>query len=295
MLIIPKKGIYNNLEYWKPTEYYPFCYRIQRVRSMKVSKLSEQFVRPLDEYLREDPVNNAYLIYDLQEERDKSDFYIAFEGSDIKGLLLVYRGFPSFNAILRGEKEAASELVKEARQEGSVDWSSCWCPPELTPKIKPSLTVKDQHPAEIMSLKKGEEERLVEYPVKELTKEDSGQIAGLWFEWYGDSFNDSLKRVKEGMDNPKKSYYGIKERGKLISVASTTEVPPEIAIVSAVYTKPEYREKGYGTSVVSKAVQEGLKEADKSCLIIRGENPPAKHIYEKLGFTTYCKFDWLDL
>lgn len=89
-------------------------------------------------------------------------------------------------------------------------------------------------------------------------------------------------------------FYGIFVGSKLVSVACIQVKLPEIWILGGFYTKPEYRNRGYATSLASFLVKEALKETDRVGLHVRADNHPARRVYEKVGFRLYKKMCWLD-
>lgn len=264
---------------------------------MEVKKLTKALVPRLDGYLRRNPVKDAYLIHDLWEERNDSGFYLALEGSDIKGTLLVYRGYvegPS--AIIRGGVEAASTLMEKFPEEERTKLISCKAPSKTSRNIKPYLTVESKCSGKILSLDRFTEKDLSQTSSTELTKGDSNALARLWSDWIGGCYDELLESIKKNMASPKNTYFGLRKGDKgLVSAAYTTRVPPDVAIIRAVYTNPKYRNQGYGTSVVAKAIEKELRSVDKICLTLRGKNPAASHLYEKLGFSKSWKFDWFIL
>lgn len=77
--------------------------------------------------------------------------------------------------------------------------------------------------------------------------------------------------------------YGIFEDQALVSVAGTTAENSISAMVVSVATLPDYRKKGYASSLVTRVCEDCLKEGMKFlCLFY--DNPEAGHIYRQLGF-----------
>jgi predicted GNAT family acetyltransferase len=82
------------------------------------------------------------------------------------------------------------------------------------------------------------------------------------------------------------SYLGIREAGQLVAMAGERIRPLGHTEISAVCTHPEYRGRGYASSLVSALVQR-IKERDEiPFLHVRTENVGAIRVYEKLGFKT---------
>jgi predicted GNAT family acetyltransferase len=82
------------------------------------------------------------------------------------------------------------------------------------------------------------------------------------------------------------SYLGIREAGKLVAMAGERLKPYRYTEISAVCTHPDYRGRGYASSLVSILIQ-GITERNKiPFLHVRTENVDAIGVYEKLGFKT---------
>ncbi|MHA1511966.1 MAG: GNAT family N-acetyltransferase [Promethearchaeota archaeon] len=86
-------------------------------------------------------------------------------------------------------------------------------------------------------------------------------------------------------------WFGIKREKRLVSFAQTW-FGDEVGIISTVATDPEFRNRGYATSLVSRSVQELFKFKNiPLCLIhVRADNAPAVHTYKKIGFKDYFQF-----
>ena len=65
-------------------------------------------------FLREDPVRNAFALYDLEEEGDRVQCFAAVEGDAFRGYLLAWHGRQFPNVIVTGDKEAAETLLPRA-------------------------------------------------------------------------------------------------------------------------------------------------------------------------------------
>ena len=82
------------------------------------------------------------------------------------------------------------------------------------------------------------------------------------------------------------SYLGIREKGQLVAMAGERLRPLGHTEISAVCTHPEYRGRGYASSLVSMLVQKITKRDEIPFLHVRTENIGAIRVYEKLGFKT---------
>jgi predicted GNAT family acetyltransferase len=64
------------------------------------------------------------------------------------------------------------------------------------------------------------------------------------------------------------------------------------AVINAVYTPPNYRGKGYATTLVAELSQELLNKGNKfCCLFADAENPTSCGIYRKIGYYDLCVYD----
>jgi ribosomal protein S18 acetylase RimI-like enzyme len=82
------------------------------------------------------------------------------------------------------------------------------------------------------------------------------------------------------------SYLGIHEADQLVAMAGERLRPLGYTEISAVCTHPEYRGRGYASSLVFALIQKITKRDETPFLHVRTENIGAIRVYEKLGFKT---------
>jgi predicted GNAT family acetyltransferase len=82
------------------------------------------------------------------------------------------------------------------------------------------------------------------------------------------------------------TYLGIHEAGQLVAMAGERLRPSRHTEISAVCTHPQYRGRGYASSLVSMLIQQSTKRDEIPFLHVRTENVGAIRVYEKLGFKT---------
>jgi predicted GNAT family acetyltransferase len=82
------------------------------------------------------------------------------------------------------------------------------------------------------------------------------------------------------------TYLGIYEARQLVAMAGERLRPFGHTEISAVCTHPEYRGRGYASSLVSSLIQRITKRDEVPFLHVRTENVGAIRVYEKLGFKT---------
>jgi predicted GNAT family acetyltransferase len=90
-----------------------------------------------------------------------------------------------------------------------------------------------------------------------------------------------LKRTRE-----LGTYLGIREAGRLVAMAGERLKPYGYTEISAVCTHPDYRGRGYASSLVSFLIQRITRRKETPFLHVRAENVDAIRVYEKLGFKT---------
>ena len=82
------------------------------------------------------------------------------------------------------------------------------------------------------------------------------------------------------------SYIGIRESGQLVAMAGERLKPYGHTEISAVCTHPDYRGRGYASSLVSILIQRIRRRKEIPFLHVRTENISAMRVYDKLGFKT---------
>ena len=70
-------------------------------------------------------------------------------------------------------------------------------------------------------------------------------------------------------------------------------VPRSFALVDDVATLPEYRNKGYATALMERAVEIAEEKQCYAIHLVADPDGPASRIYEKIGFSTITKLDFM--
>ena len=86
-------------------------------------------------------------------------------------------------------------------------------------------------------------------------------------------------------------YYGVYHAGRLVAMAGTHVVAPEmgVAIVGNVVTHPRYRHRGYGTAATSAVTAALLETCPFVLLTVEEGNVSALRIYQRLGYREECR------
>ncbi|OLD13058.1 MAG: hypothetical protein AUI50_01655 [Crenarchaeota archaeon 13_1_40CM_2_52_14] len=82
------------------------------------------------------------------------------------------------------------------------------------------------------------------------------------------------------------SYIGLHESGRLVSMAGEGFRFPGYTEISVVCTHPDYRGRGYASSLVSALIQKITRRGETPFLHVGTDNAEAIRVYEKLGFAT---------
>ncbi len=88
-------------------------------------------------------------------------------------------------------------------------------------------------------------------------------------------------------------FFGVWADGALVATAGTHVWSPSesVGTIGNVFTHPAHRGRGYASACTGAVVAESLNAGiDTLVLNVRDDNQPAIHVYEKLGFRSYCTF-----
>jgi GNAT superfamily N-acetyltransferase len=239
------------------------------------------------------PLDHAYLLYDLLYDLDSIGLYLDIdEGSGIKSYMLVWRGpghvaihlwryCECFGGLLERHLRGAGEVVIQLYRPGDlwrvtglleglgVGFRVVWYldmivdengfrpyNPEGAVRLRPGL-----HTEQCMELKGVQGSRLA--------REEAERILG------------------------RQRYYGVFSGSKLVSMAGRYIALPEVWVIGDVFTHPEYRGLGYAKTVTSAVTRDAVASGAKAYLHVERENKVAVRIYEKLGYRILRERPWI--
>jgi predicted GNAT family acetyltransferase len=113
--------------------------------------------------------------------------------------------------------------------------------------------------------------------------ETYGQIAefaGLYSADPEQRYQQIAKRIESGEG----VHVVVKADGSIISHGNTTAETSVSAMIGGVFTLPEYRRKGYASTIVSALCHVLIKKGKSACLFY--DNPESERLFQKLGFET---------
>jgi len=91
----------------------------------------------------------------------------------------------------------------------------------------------------------------------------------------------------------KRVYYAVILDNEIVSVAAACIKLPEIHVVCNVYTRPEYRSRGYATAVTSAVTRRAVNSGAAVHLCVEVDNEPAIRVYRKLGYRVVSTRTWI--
>ena len=245
---------------------------------MKVVSVADDCERMFWSYVNRDPLDYYFFILDWTQRREQTKIFLAVEGEDVVGSLLVYADSV---VQFRGSREAVQKLLEYANLEKVELQAPPDCEDIVCQKFKPRI----RQDMVMMRLNRGEESiRITEKPVR-LGIEDAEAIADLMRrcdpEWWGETNAERLKQRWQDV-----FLLGIRKDGKLVSVGNVRFVD-FASNIGVVATDEHYRCRGYATSIVSGLVEEIFKRGPIALIHVIADNAPAVRAYSKVGFRPY--------
>lgn len=88
-------------------------------------------------------------------------------------------------------------------------------------------------------------------------------------------------------------FLGVRAAGKLAAMGGLRLHVPGYREITTVATHPEYLSRGHATALVTALMQRIYEAGESPFLHVRDDNTRAIQIYERLGFETRMKFDYV--
>ena len=246
-------------------------------------KAKEQDVEKLLTYFEQDLKNCLYSYIDLKKFGiDNPNLTVYFDESD--GIcctaLKYYEGLQLFDAYGKIDAEKTAKLIKDLNSH--IVSSTIDVIEKLYPLLKATYEMEQGYVTEMLSMPECEISE--EVRVAELSEYD--EIAKLICsdEGVGGHYepeelkNQLLTRLGEGMGRN----YILKRDGEIIHHAATYAELDNLAVISGVITREDWRGKGVGTLAVRKLCHDLLQEGKKPCLFYYTKQ--AEGFYKKIGF-----------
>ncbi|MCC6062282.1 MAG: GNAT family N-acetyltransferase [Desulfurococcales archaeon] len=268
--------------------------------SIRIISLDEIFggykrlIKSLSDLYDKDPLPpHCYLVYDLFHEIDNTDLVLKLSGGEIVSYVLVWRSPRVYGVhIWRFDKDLLSKIY-------------------FPPDRRAFVHVYDED-EKIISLI---EERLREigfsnierreyYDMtcgeKDFSPSNNESITVRLGVEHVDVFIDLMRSMGREIDYEeafeilrKRRYYGVIIDDKLVSIASRYLTLDKIHMIGDVYTRPEYRGRGYARAVTSAITREAVSTGALAALHVETSNEPALRVYKRIGYKIVRRNYWL--
>ena len=118
--------------------------------------------------------------------------------------------------------------------------------------------------------------------IEKATKDDVNQIYDIAIEFTKETNVSSVEKshIQDKLD----SYYLIKDKNKIISIASIDRETDFLKFISFVYTDKQYRNKGLSYKLVSYLTNKIISSNKTASLFVDVNNPVSNHLYKKIGY-----------
>lgn len=246
-------------------------------------KAKEHDVQKLLEYLEQDLKNCLYSYIDLKKfgiENPNLTVYFDEEEKIRCTALKYYDGLQLFDADGLMDTNATAKLIRELNSH--IVSSTIDVIERLYPLLKDSYEMEQGYVTEMLSMPACE----ISEEVRPAKPEEYDEIAKLICsdEGVGGHYEPQelkeqlLTRLEEGMGRN----YILKRDGEIIHHAATYAELDNLAVISGVITREDWRGKGVGTLAVRKLCHDLINEGKKPCLFYYTKQ--AAGFYKKIGF-----------
>lgn len=246
-------------------------------------KAKEQDVQKLLEYLEQDLKNCLYSYIDLKKFGiENPNLTVYFDEADsVKCTALkYYEGLQLFDAEGKMDAEATAELIRNLNSH--IVSSTIDVIEKLYPLLKDSYEMEQGYVTEMLSMPACE----ISEEVRPATVEEYDEIAKLICSDEGVGGHYVPKELKEQLLTRLEEGFGrnyiLKRDGEIIHHAATYAELDNLAVISGVITREDWRGKGVGTLAVRKLCHDLLNEGKKPCLFYYTKQ--AEGFYRKIGF-----------
>ena len=246
-------------------------------------KAKEQDVEKLLTYFERDLKNCLYSYIDLKkfgiENPNLTVYFDELDGICCTALKY-YEGLQLFDADGKMYAEKTAELIKDLNSH--IVSSTVDVIEKLYPLLKDTYDMEQGYVTEMLSMPECE----ISEEVRPAELSEYDEIAKLICsdEGVGGHYepeelkNQLLTRLGEGMGRN----YILKRDGEIIHHAATYAELDNLAVISGVITREDWRGKGVGTLAVRKLCHDLLQEGKKPCLFYYTKQ--AAMFYKKIGF-----------
>ncbi len=246
-------------------------------------KAKEQDVEKLLQYFEQDLKNCLYSYIDLKKFGIANpNLTVYFDESDgiCCSALKYYEGLQLFDAEGNMDEKATAELIRNLNSH--IVSSTVDVIEKLYPLLKDTYEMEQGYVTEMLSLPACE----ISEEVRPANLDEYDEIAklicsdeGVGGHYKPQELKEQLfTRLEEGMGRN----YILKRDGEIIHHAATYAELDNLAVISGVITREDWRGKGVGTLAIRKLCYDLLQEGKKPCLFYYTKQ--AAMFYKKIGF-----------
>ncbi|BEP16882.1 hypothetical protein PYJP_02340 [Pyrofollis japonicus] len=241
-----------------------------------------------------DPLSHCYLAFDVMYMRDRIDLVTEFEGTSIKGyVMLWYSGYGTAAIHVWGNGVKLLSLVElKPTTEKLIVHLPRWSNEEVK-SISDFLREKGY---EVVTSRVYYDMVLREEWFKPFVL---GQVTRLK-QHHADIFAEAMRRqgYNIGLNTARellKSWrcYAIIIEGRIASMACRYLMLPEVGCVGNVYTEPIYRGRGYAKAVTSAISHDIVASGATALLHVESGNEPAIRAYKRIGYRIAGQKLWI--
>lgn len=248
-------------------------------------KAENQDVKRLLDYFSMDLKNCLYSYIDLKKYGiDTPNLTVYLEEDDEQKIrcsaLKYYEGLQLFDGFGRMDAQATAELIKTLGSH--IVSSTVEVIEQLFPLLKDSYEMEQGYVTEMKHMPEGGISEEVHQADTSEYEEIAKLIctdAGVGGHYEPEELKEQLlTRYEEGFGRN----YILKRDGEIIHHAATYAELDDLAVISGVITRADWRGKGVGTLAVKKLCHDLLSEGKKPCLFYYTKQ--AEGFYKKIGF-----------
>ena len=254
----------------------------------KVYKTGQEFLDENLDIIRNDPLGATFFEVNAKAITycNTIDYAIRIE-TDGQLLLAIHVG--DYPLVLYGSEYCADELA-EIVANHKLTFSKTIGPYGLSNAFltKYELRVGGSHKVDLfMDVMYCEKASFCDTSgVEQATEKDICEIAQLVVDFTFEALGEKpeLDKVTDSVSQRIHSYAILREDGKIVSVASGYDENNGLCRLANVYTKPEYRNKGYSRKVVTYLTEQAITSGNLPYLHVDQRNPVSNHLYSSIGY-----------
>lgn len=246
---------------------------------IKVYKNGDSFILENKEFLDQNKYMSSLIYVDANALKvvDKKNYVILSKIDDKK--LIAIKVEP-FNLLLYGHRECLGELLDYIKK-NEYELNGIMCPTILGDNLTKMYAYKLSIGLDFMEAK----EKTIESSslVMKANMDDLDEIYNMSFCFYKDCGLPDIPN-KEKIQSKIDHYRIIKVNDVIVAMAAYSKDTENSEKIMNVYTKDEYRGKGYAKAIVNNLKNEILDKGLIATLNVDQANPISNHIYQSIGF-----------